>query len=255
MTNNGFAQRHDNDEDNAPEWLREDALLEEMVDGEIEANARASSDFDSAQWMGESSHPALDALVEQSAHEGPLVYLEAIRSGIAYQIATAREVLLALRVTEGKGDQLDAYAQFAYARDSLLWVFHSHFPKPPFMALRRIVPIRRSLLRVVWIRTGFTWSFVEQAVYVLIDDTTSVKKYLVEIELLPPLHRRQYLARFYRWLIVDRCRRVKRARYLRALNRLRIATDDVGAFLTSYLDHHLLNMAVRRDCDEPPTFD
>ncbi|MBD1877135.1 hypothetical protein H6F75_27000 [Nodosilinea sp. FACHB-131] len=255
MTNNGFAQRHDTDEDGAPKWLREDAFLEEMVDGEIEADARASSDFNVAQWMGESSHPAFDALVEQSAHEGPLVYLEAVRGGIAYQVATACEVLLALRVTEDKGKQLNDYARFAYARDALLWVFHSHFPKPPFMALRRIVPIRRSLFWVVWTRTGFTWSSVEQAVYVLIADTASVKKYLVEIELLPPLQRRQYLARFYRWLIVDRCRRVKRARYLQALNRLHFATDDVGAFLTSYLDHHLLNLAVRRDFDEPPTFD
>ncbi|MEM9803747.1 MAG: hypothetical protein AAF959_00580 [Cyanobacteria bacterium P01_D01_bin.56] len=230
-----------------------DAFIEELTEPE----AWVPGIGDLIKVMQQSSyvpHPAFDRLLEMSALAGAEAYVSGNLRMLEQEVRGMRQALFELRLTEDKSAQLNAVSQLLKGGHFVLRYFHKNFPKPPFLSLENLLPVPNIELGILYARSGEVWGQLDEEFHSMVYDLTLVKRYVGCYEQIHQPSRRKYLKRFYYWLIVNRCRRVKRARFLKALNRLMIATDGFHSFLSSYLSHSLYGLEVRKEFDEPGDF-
>lgn len=230
--------------------LLADTVLEIMVDPDNIVRNEAAL-IEAMRRYSYVPHPHFDHEIVMSVLAGVNAYLDENRDLIGAECDRMRGALTELRVADEKEEQLQALHQFLLGAYLVLRYFHGKFPRPPFLAIEGVLPIESDEMGIVHARTGEVWGHLDDEFRSLTRDLKRVKRHLVRIEKLVQPGRRQYFKRFYYWLIVNRCRRVKQARFRRALNRLTITTDSFHSFLRSYLSHYQHNVKFRQEFDEP----
>jgi hypothetical protein len=238
------------EEEQAIDLFLAEAVFESMTDPDNQIQQEAEI----LETMGQYSyvpHPHFDRLVVTSVLAGADAYLEENLNLIATACSRMRNALINLRTTTEKEEQFAALHHFRMGASFVLRYFHQELPSPPFLHIEEVLPVPNKEMGVVHVRTGEEWGHLDTEFHSFKYDLKYVERHVERTQTLVPPNKRQYLKRFYYWFILDRCRRVKEAKFRRALGRLTIATDSFQSFLQSYLGHYHHAIKFRQEFDEP----
>ena len=180
----------------------------------------------------------LDAMLSQLLLEGPGQYLSVIVRGLNERCDGLLSQLLALKDDEDRRSALPRLGDISKGRYWLLWLFLKGYPRPPFSIIEHVLPVHYEVIVHRW--WGPRDSQLEGYLCDLILEERVIEEYLKQPESALPQNR---ILRFF----VSYCHRARRRRFLRAINCLIIATENLRGYLVTYLEPYLLHLHFQQE--------